>query len=43
VLPGTIELAIASTEGFRPEPGIGADNQVADREPDPPRRISRTI
>lgn len=43
VLPGTIELPLASIEGFRLEPGIGADNRVADLEPDPPRRISKTI
>lgn len=40
VLPAIIELLPASTEGFRPLPGIGADNRFADLEPDPPRPTS---
>src|SRR5918996_2136987 len=33
VLPATMELSLASTEGFRPLPGIGAGNRFADLEP----------
>jgi hypothetical protein len=43
VLPATIELPLTSAQGFRPLPGIGADNRFADLEPDPPRPTSKTI
>ena len=42
VLPASIELPVASTQGLRPEPRTGADNRFPDLEPDPPRRSSRT-